>query len=354
MAERFRLLWCRRLPLVGGLLLLLLGACSRLPPEPVAVEGVAYYSMPWSVKVAALPSGMSRNELQQQLQAVLDDTNRVLSTYQPDTELMRFNRAPVGSWVPVSPTLFRAVATAQQVSKLSDGAYDVTVAPLVNLWGFGPEARPEKVPDERAIQAARARVGWQHVALDSKTPALKRVRDVSLDLSSLGEGLGADRMAEWLEQHGVHDYMSAVAGSIRVSGKRPGGKPWVLAIETPDASGQPQRVLAMQDRAMSTSGSYRNYFERDGQRYSHTIDPATGRPITHRGVSVTVVAAAGEDDTYADALATAFNVLGPDAGLELAEKQKLAVFYIEKDGAGFRERWSSAFTPFLSTGGNAP
>lgn len=326
-----------------------LAACSRSEPIPdtISAQGVAYYSMPWAVKAIGLPHGMSEQDVERELQHVLDDTNTVLSTYQPDTELMRFNRAPVGEWVKVSPTLFHAVATAVRVSELTGGVYDITVAPLVNLWGFGPEGRPHNVPDALAIKTVQAQVGWQYLALDVDNLALKRLKPVNLDLSSIGEGVGVDLMIEWMEQNGIKRYMSSVAGSIRVRGHRADNQPWVLAVEVPDGSGRPQRVLKLQDRAMSTSGSYRNYFEHNGMRYSHTINPKTGFPITHKGVSVTVVAPEGEPDAYADALATAFNVLGPDEGLVLAEQKGLAVFYIEKTEAGFIERYSSAFKPFL-------
>lgn len=316
--------------------------------DPVTLAGVAYYSMPWQVKVARLPEGMSEQALQRMLQTRLDVANSVLSTYQPDTELMRFNRAPVGDWVSVSPLLLRAVTRALQVSQASAGRYDITVAPLVNLWGFGPGGRRDRVPGEAEIAAARARVGWQHLDVDVAGSALRRRQAVSLDLSSVGEGVAVDDLAQALTALGVQDYLVSVAGSLRSHGLRPDGKPWRLAIERPDGSGQVEQVLTLRQGAISTSGSYRNYFERDGVRYSHTIDPASGRPISHRGVSVTVVFPDGEDDTLADAWATALNVLGPDAGLALAEVQGLAVYYIERSDTGFHARHSTAFRPYLA------
>lgn len=327
---------------------LLSGGCAVLPPsQPVTLNGVAYRSMPWQVKVARLPEGMSEAELQQSLQARLDVANGVLSTYQPDTELMHFNHAPVGRWVTVSPLLLHAVVRAQEVSQATGGRYDITVAPLVNLWGFGPGARRDRVPTEAGLAAARARVGWQHLDVDVPASALRRAQPVSLDLSSVGEGAGVDDLAAALAGLGVQDYLVSIAGSLRSRGRRPDGQPWRVAIERPDGSGQVEQVLRLRQGAISTSGSYRNYFERDGVRYSHTIDPASGRPITHKGVSVTVVFPDGDDDTLADAWATALNVLGPDAGLALAEVKGLAVYYIERDETGFRARHSSALRPYL-------
>jgi len=327
------------------LCLLALAGCASLRPaaEPVAVTGVAYHSMVWQAKVARLPEGVTAQTLQQLLQRRLDEANAVLSTYQPDTELMRLNRAPVGEWVALSPLLADTLAQALEVSAATGGAYDVTVGPLVNLWGFGPQGRVTRAPAEEDIQRARALVGWHGLALDRDGRRARRLRPVLLDLSSAGEGAGSDVMAATLESLGVTDYLVGVAGSLRARGLKADGQPWRLAIEQPDGSGLPSRSLDLRDAAISTSGSYRNYFEQDGVRYSHTIDPASGRPISHRGVSVTVVLPGGSD-TLADAWATGLNVLGPDRGLALAERLGLAVCYIERTDGGFRARESSAFT----------
>lgn len=321
---------------------------SEKPQPPVAVSGVAFFSMPWQVKLAALPPGTDAVALQAALQKILDDTNAVLSTYQPDTELMRFNRAPVGEWVTVSPMLLHTVQVAVEVSALTAGAYDVTVGPLVDLWGFGPEAVPERVPSAAAIVAARARVGWQHIGIDAQKGALMRKADIQLDLSSVGEGVAVDALADYLQSRGVQDYMVSVAGCTRVSGMKPDGSHWVIAIEEPDGSGRPKQVLALTRQAVSTSGSYRNYHEVDGKRYSHTIDPATGAPITHHGVSVSVITA-DSNNTRADALATAFDVLGPERSLVLAEHEKLPVYYIEHTDSGDQVRYTQAMKAFLPT-----
>jgi len=332
------------------LISLLCAGCSvaEKPPVPVAMEGVAFHSMPWTVKVSVLPAGTDAIALQAALQNILDDTNAVLSTYQPDTELMRFNRAPIGQWVTVSPMLLRAVQAAVEVSALTDGAYDITVGPLVDLWGFGPKAVPERIPDAAEIAAARARVGWRHIGIDEQKSALLRKADIQLDLSSVGEGVAVDALANYLQSRGVTDFMVSVAGCTRVSGHKLDGSRWVIAIEEPDGSGRPRQILALTQQAMSSSGSYRNYHEIDGKRYSHTIDPVTGAPITHRGVSVSVIAA-DSDNTRADALATAFNVLGPDRGMVLAEREKLPVYYIEHTDDGDRVRYTEAMKAYLPT-----
>lgn len=332
----------------AALCVMMLAGCREPAAPPVKVSGVAFHSMRWQAQVAELPSGMTAEALQHHLQGRLDAVNATLSTYQPDTELMRLNRAPHGRWLPVSLLLGRCLQRALIVSAATDGAYDITVGPLVNLWGFGAEARPRQVPSALAIAQARALTGWQALSLSSSADQVFKQRAVVLDLSSVGEGAGVDALADALMTLGVKDYLIGVAGSLRTQGLRPDGKSWRLAIEQPDGSGRPLQVLRLPEHAaISTSGSYRNYFEADGVRYSHTIDPRTGRPITHRGVSVTVVSPDGRDDTLADAWATALNVLGPDRGLALAEARGLAAYFIEHDAKGFRIRYSPAFAPYL-------
>ena len=344
-----------KLVLIAGLL----ACCPQSPVQPsrqaVRVSGLAFFSMPWQVQVADLPvagaDGITREQLQQRLQDRLDATNAVLSSYQPDTEVMRFNRQPPGVSVAISPLLSRGIARALSVSRETQGAYDITIAPLVNLWGFGPEARPERVPTAAAIADAQKQVGWQHLQLKasvlSKPSELRKDRPLTLDLSSIGEGLAVDELAAELQRMGVRHALISVAGTLRSIGSGADGQPWPIAIERPDGSGAAEARLTLAAGVVSTSGSYRNYFERDGVRYSHTIDPATGRPITHKGVSVTVVFPKGDDAALADAWATAFNVLGPDRGLALATRKGMAVCYLEMSSSGLRRRISPAMRPLL-------
>ncbi|RZU47088.1 thiamine biosynthesis lipoprotein [Fluviicoccus keumensis] len=331
----------------AGALALLLAACQPAPPEPVTLSGLAFYSMPWQVKISTVPAGQSPVALQSLLQARLDEVNRTLSTYQPDTELMRFNATPVGKPFRAGKMLCQAVQTALAVSAATGGVYDVTVGPLVNLWGFGPDAVPDKVPSQAMIEASRQRVGWHYLEVQPSSCTLVRRRDIAVDLSSIGEGVGVDALVESLEHLGVRDYMVSVAGTLRVNGRKPDGGPWRIAVEKPDASGLPQQLLKLEGgAAVSTSGAYRNYHEIDGVRYSHTLDPRTGRPITHKGVSVSVVLP-GATATYADAWATGLNALGPDEGYPVAVQAHIPVYYLEKTPSGFQEKLSPAFQPFL-------
>lgn len=318
------------------------------PPPPVTLGGIAFHSLQWQVKLPALPAGVAATTLQRQLQAVLDSLDDSLTTYRPDSELMRFNATTVGEWMPLSPVLREALQGAAAVSALSGGAYDVTVGPLVELWGFGAAPAPAVRPSAAAIAAARAQVGWRRLEVDPATGRGRRLADVRADLSSLGEGAGADALAQVLEAAGVRDYLVRVAGTSRQRGQRPGGGAWALAIERPDASGLPGRRLRAAEAVVSTSGAYRNVRVIGGEPYSHTLDPRTGAPVSHAGVSVTVVFPAAQGALRADALATALSVLGPEQGLALAAREGLAVLFLERVGEGWQERWSPAFGPFLA------
>ncbi len=312
--------------------------------------GIAYSSMAWHVRLVNLPAGYSHDQVQQALQSQLDAVDKSLSSWRADSEVNEFNRsAPIGNWVACSPWLCEAVAKALVVSQLSHGAYDITVAPLVNLWGFGPQGRQEALPTQIQIEEAQKQMGWRH--LHVRPGALMRDSPVHLDLSSVGEGVGVDAMGVWLERAGCQRYMIAVAGTLKTKGRRADGGLWHVAIERPDASGAALHELSLTDQAVSTSGSYRNFYMKDGISYSHTIDPFTGRPITHLGILVTVTIppdASGQlDATYADALATALNVLGPDKGLALALRLNMAVFYVETSPKGWHELTTPQFKPWL-------
>lgn len=342
-----------------GLAVLLLAGCAGRPmsspppaapavapevaPAPVTLGGIAFHTLQWQVRLDGLPPGRDAAALHRDLQAALDAVDARLSTYRDDSELMRFNAAPVGEWRALSPALLEALGLAAEVSRLSGGAYDATVGPLVELWGFGATPAPVLQPTAEAIAAARARVGWDRIELDPARGRARRLADVRLDLSSLGEGEGVAALAAVLERAGVRDYLARVAGTSRQRGQRPGGGAWILAIERPDGSGRPGRTLAVTDSVVSTSGSYRNVRVLGGTPFSHTLDPATGYPVRHAGVSVTVVLPAAAGPARADALATALNVLGPERGLALAAREGLAVLYVERHGDGLRERWSTAF-----------
>ncbi|MFB1489052.1 MULTISPECIES: FAD:protein FMN transferase [unclassified Thiocapsa] len=227
------------------------------------------------------PAAVEAQKAARRMESILDQVIAEISTYEPTSELSRLNANPGTDWIPISPELHALIAEGQRIADLSNGVFDITVGPLVNRWGFGPESRPDELPTPEQIQAARERVGWRKLELRASPPALRKARgDVYIDLSALGEGYDADRVAAALDALGATDYMVAVAGTIRAKGLNAKGQPWAIAIEEqlPDQRAV-HRVVPVSDQAISTSGDYRNFFEKGGKRFSHEIDPATGAPI---------------------------------------------------------------------------
>nr|WP_298410219.1 FAD:protein FMN transferase [uncultured Halomonas sp.] len=275
--------------------------------------------------------------------AELERIDALMSTYRDDSELSHFNRFPVAVPFFVSPATAEVVRESLRIARLSNGAFDVTIGPAVNLWGFGPEGRPEKVPDAKMLKEVLSRVDAS--ALQLEDGKLSKKKPVYVDLSGIAKGYASDQVADYLEANDVSNYLVEVGGEIRTHGHKPGDEPWRIAVEKPLSSERSaQRIIDLEAAAVATSGDYRNYFEADGVRYSHTIDPRTGRPIENRVASVTVIT---ERSATADALATAFTVMGADAGLKLAEKENLAVYFIVREEEGFITRMSSSFEPYL-------
>ena len=272
------------------------------------------------------------------VQAALDRVNDAMSTYKDDSELMRLNRAPVGEPFALSDGLWAVLTLAAQVSDASGGAFDVTVAPLVDAWGFGP-ADVQGAPDEAALAEARAAVGWEGLALDAGTATRTRA-GLRVDLSAVAKGYGVDQALSALQAMGVADAMVEVGGEVAVVGNSPAGEPWRVGVERPDGSGGVEEAVPMTSGAMATSGDYRNYRVVDGVRVSHTIDPRTGAPIAHGLASVSVLAPTCAE---ADAWATALNVLGPEEGPALAEARGMAALFLVHTGDAFEVRATTAW-----------
>ncbi len=291
----------------------------------------------YSVKVAGLSPTLDRARVAAEIQGRLDRVNGLMSTYDPDSELSRFNATDSDQWFPVSAETARVIAEAIRVGDLSGGALDVTVGPLVDLWSFGPTARPVgAVPDEREIAAAMASVGYRRLEVRLDPPAVRKPSAACrVDLSAVAKGFAVDQVAEGLETLGIRRYMIEVGGEIRTAGRNAKGEFWQIAVELPTTSGRGvQRIIPLGERAMATSGDYRNYFEHDGTRFCHIINPRTGRPVNHRLASVSILA---NTCMEADALATALFVLGPDEGLELAAAQDIPALFLVRTDRGFKE-----------------
>lgn len=335
------MLWMRRSGWLGLCLLLLVG-CDRRP-EQIEFSGTAFATS-YQVKVVDPGAAFSAEIVPGAVQALLDELDLTLSTYKPDSELNRFNRQPIGTPFVASETLWQLLEIAKRMYDLSDGAFDPTVGPLVDLWGFGPVDTDDRIPTDAEIAARKQRLGFDKVELHAGNVLVRRA-DVALDLSAIAEGYAADRVATLLETLGATDYMAGIAGAIRVRGDNRDGRPWRIAVQRPTSSPEEvEQVLRVRDIGLSTSGDYRNYFERDGVRYSHEIDPHTGRPITNNLASITVLT---ETAAEADALATALMVMGPERARRFGEANDLALFLVAREGDGFTVSHTSALKPYL-------
>ncbi|WP_110655929.1 FAD:protein FMN transferase [Salinicola halimionae] len=331
-------------PILLGLALLLfalLTGCER-EPQSYRLEG-PIFGTGFHITFYGDYDDEQLAQIEQSVKDALHRVDRLMSTYKPDSELSRFNQAPVGQPFELSPQTAEVVREAIRVGDISNGAFDVTVGAAVNLWGFGPDKHPDRVPGDDDIAKALKNVDYQ--ALDLDGDMLTKTKPVYVDLSGIAKGYGVDAVARALDGLDIDRYLVEVGGEIRTRGDKPGDKPWRIAVEKPVSNERSvQRIIELDDSAVATSGDYRNYFESDGKRYSHTIDPRTGRPIRHHLVSVTVITS---DCMTADALATAIDVLGPEAGLAMAEREDLAVYLVVKTTEGFETRVSSAFQGYF-------
>ncbi|MDN4502570.1 FAD:protein FMN transferase [Alteromonadaceae bacterium BrNp21-10] len=321
----------------------LLSACEPAPDPHWLLQGRTMGTT-YNVKLVTPESALTQATLQQQIDEALIAVNDSMSTYQQDSELSRFNQSEKGALIAVSPALRKVLNESIRLHQLSAGVLDVTVGPLVNLWGFGPKARPEVVPDDNAIQQAREQVGIEHIQLTDEGLS-KDIDDLYVDLSTIAKGYGVDVIAELLEQQNIHDYLIEIGGEMRIAGSKQDGAEWRVAIEKPESTTRSvQQIISVGDNGIATSGDYRNYHEENGVRYSHLIDPFTGKPITHNLVSVTVV---HPSCMTADGMATAISVMGLEKGITFAEENNLAVMLISREKDGFKTYNSPEFAAYL-------
>lgn len=325
-------------------LALLVAGCARAPRE-LAISGPTMGTT-YSIKVVSAPDGLDANALRVAADEVLARIDLSMSGYRPDSEISRFNASPSTDWYEVSADLATVVDYALQVSRQTDGAFDITVGPLVAAWGFGDEGEPIDLPDEARLADLKAQVGYDKLqarldpaALRKSTPTLR------VDLNAIAPGYAVDLMAQRLRDLHVSHFMIDIGGEVLAQGHNARGEPWRIAVERPvDAEPEPYAIVQLKDAAVTTSGEYRHYYDRDGHRYSHTIDPRTGRPVEHSLASVVVI---GPTSMHTDAWATAFNVLGADAGRELASRLAMPVMFIEARGAELHSVVTSQFEPYV-------
>ena len=324
---------------------LLLSACGGDGAVTHELTGAAMGTA-FSVQIPGDLSEERRAELARAVEEAIDNIEQDASTYLLESDISRFNASRSTAWIGVSGDLCAAVADAIELSRATNGAFDLTVGPLVNLWGFGPDPAQVRPPPAEDIEAIRERVGYEHVHADCARPALRKDRpDVHIDLSAYAKGFAVDVIAELLDDEGIEDYLVEVGGELRSRGENGGGEPWSVAIESPlDDDRQVARILPLSGQAMATSGDYRNFFEFEGRRYSHVIDARSGWPTAHELASVTVIAGRA---AFADAMATALLVLGPEEGMALADREGIAAYFQLRNDGGFSERMSPELEAML-------
>jgi len=304
-----------------------LGCQQSPPPEPIATIQGQTMGTTYNIRAVTGPEGPQRlTSLQGKVDELLKQVNRQMSTYDPESELSRFNRAEANQWLAVSLELIEVVSAARQVSDATDGAFDVTVGPAVNLWRFGPDKKRQEFPTDDEIDQALELVDYQQVDWQVDPPKLQKGQaGIYVDLSAIAKGYGVDVVFQLLRSEGFTDFMVEIGGEVRATGLKPNGEPWLIGIETPsDDTRQYDLVVGLEDKALATSGDYRNYFEHDGRRYSHTINPQTARPVEHDLASVSVL---HDNCMQADGYATAFLVLGPVDGYNFAQEHNMAALF---------------------------
>lgn len=323
-AARLQLLIC-------SLVLVAFGGCTQAPTPVVQVITGETMGTTYSVKIVPTQAMPALDVIAEKLAAELVSVNDQMSTYLASSELSRFNDQQSTEWFSVSAETAAVASLALEVHSLTEGAFDVTVGPLVDLWGFGPTRRAEVTPSKAEITDLLQVVGSDKLEVRLHPPALrKKVLGLRVDLSAIAKGHGVDRLAELLDELQVEAYFVEIGGEIRTRGKRLDGRAWQVGIERPmEGERAVQAIIALSDRSLATSGDYRNFFEQEGRRVNHFIDPRTGYPVTSQVASVSVIA---DNCALADALATGLMAAGYAEGLRLAERNEWAVMLIARTG----------------------
>jgi thiamine biosynthesis lipoprotein len=336
-----------------GLLFIVTGpifiiACSQITEHKIVkisgpTMGTEYHISWVSRKQDQASLIVEREQVQQQVDRLLLVINKSMSTYDPQSELSVINQDFTSQWRDISGDLYRVLMMANQVNIQSNKAFDVTVGPLVNLWGFGPDKHNDKIPSKERIEAILGQLGSEVLDLRQRDEGFQLKLDAPryLDLSAIAKGYAVDKLGRLLLQQGITDYLVEVGGEIIAHGMKPNQIPWRVAIEAPNDEGRSvQIIVPLTQLGIATSGDYRNFFEFDGQRFSHTIDGRTGYPVKHNLASVSVL---HEFVALADAWATALSVLGAEEGLKLAEEYNLAAYFIVRTDTGFKQFSSGQF-----------
>ncbi len=298
----------------------------------------------YSVSIVDEPQKFLNTNIHLSVDRLLIEINKQMSTYIPNSEISKFNASQDTSWFKVSKDFALLVDEAKTLSVDSENAYDVTIGPLVNLWGFGAEEYSGEIPNEKEIAEIKKIIGTDKIEVDlAKSSIRKLVPNLYLDLSSIAKGFGVDQVGQLIEEYRFANYMVEIGGEVRTKGVNEKGENWKIGISAPEGRNL-QKVIAITDMSVATSGDYQNYKEENGVRYSHLIDPRIGKPIMHNLASVTVL---HQNCRTADALATAINIMGHEEGYSFALKKELPIFMIVRDSNTFIEKMTPQFNEFI-------
>ena len=324
-------------------LTLYLHGCGSEPDQKplVTIRGTTMGTT-YNVSIKHQDAERLRQTVHNEIKTILDTVNLEMSNWDKSSSISKFNNLKKTVPIPITASLAKILREANKVHDQSEGAFDVTLMPLTDIWGFGKK-NLKKVPSEQEIETALKSVGQKNLlVLDQKRLTLrKKIDNASVDLSGIAKGFAIDKISDSLKARGISDFLVEIGGDLYASGEKGPKSPWVIGIEKPDQRlGEVNIIIRITNKAVATSGDYRNFFEKDSRRYSHIINPKTGQPVSHQTASVTVVA---DNAMNADAWATAMMVLGAKKGLVIAEKNKLAVFFISRKGAIFESVSSTHF-----------
>ena len=321
-------------------------ACQDSNKNLVSINGLTMGTS-YTIQVVPNENELDKSKIHKNIEKILIDINQTMSTYINDSELSLFNQSKFTGWQVLSEDLFRVIAHGNQISSVSNGAFDMTIAPLVNVWGFGANMSNRVIPSNSVIQSIKQHTGYKKIKVDRMTQRISKSDPiVTIDLSGIAKGFAVDKIAQYLNELDITNYLVEIGGELRGKGRNAEQQLWQIGIEQAnplERSVQP--IVSLENMAMATSGDYRNYFESGGTHYSHTINPVTGKPIKHSLAAVTVLHSSA---MHADALATAFMVLGTEKSLILANEINVALYMIIKTNEGFEERYNKYFKPFLT------
>lgn len=299
----------------------------------------------YRIVLPTLPLSIAHSKLEQGIHEIIHSIDREMSTYKPESDVSRFNRTHPQDWVNVSAQVVEVVSISLYLSLVTNGSFDITIAPLVDLWGFGPSSPITTVPNKKQIQRSRQQVDYHQLEVRMDPPQLRKKRPLQIDLSAIAKGYAVDRVAEYLDELLCKHYMVEIGGEIRVRGQNIHGNPWRIGIEQPSVNlAQLHRRLAMTNIALATSGDYRNFVQVHDKRYAHIINPQSGLPVNHTLRSVTVL---DESCAQADAFATALFVMGLEKGLQFANHNALPVYFIIKNNGKLETHSSHAFQHYM-------